>query len=447
MNDIVCNIDMGGVEIQDFGLLNEDNDGDGNETEVEEVGDNNEENTYDVHFDQVLEAEEGLADVPEFFFEDVEGSDEEDILVEVPTKKSNKAKLVEMKRREYQLLHPPKKKHVNQKKATLNESWFSDEEDEDLDNLEEQNAPEYRPDAEMENLILYPKLKFKSIPEFRMAATCKYIGNRIKEHVKDISGEPLQMLSKWIYGNVKVNCSISKAQRARREAFRLIHGDAGVQYQKLWDYGATVLKHNPGSVVKIGIHRNKDNQPVFQKMFFTFAALIDGFLAGCRPIIGIDGCFLKSPFSGQLLCAVARDSKDNMFPLAFAIVPLFWRAASTAHVKDFQEIMEDIKRADPKVGNTQSAFEYLDGIPAKYWSRSHFPEYIKCDALTNNISESFNSYIREARMLPIVSMCENIRSKLMSRLHVKREGSKTYVGTVCPSIRRKMNRMNESAAK
>ncbi|VFR01767.1 unnamed protein product [Cuscuta campestris] len=82
MNDIVCNIDMGGVEIQDFGLLNEDNDGDGNETEVEEVGDNNEENTYDVRFDQVLEAEEGLADVPEFFFEDVEGSDEEDILVE-----------------------------------------------------------------------------------------------------------------------------------------------------------------------------------------------------------------------------------------------------------------------------------------------------------------------------------------------------------------------------
>lgn len=309
------------------------------------------------------------------------------------------------------------------------------------------------------------------------------------------------MLSKWIYGNVKVNCSISKAQRARREAFRLIHGDAGVQYQKLWDYGATVLKHNPGSVVKIGIHRNKDNQPVFQKMFFTFAALIDGFLAGCRPIIGIDGCFLKSPFGGQLLCAVARDSNDNMFPLAFAIVPvenyehwswflkelhmsighpndknwcyisdrqkglmevfkyeyplahnrycvrhlyqnfrnkfpglelkqLFWRAASTANVKDFQEIMEDIKRADPKVGNTQSAFEYLDGMPAKYWSRSHFPEYIRCDALTNNISESFNSYIREARMLPIVSMCETIRSKLMSRLHVKREGSKTYVGIV-----------------
>ncbi|RAL45499.1 hypothetical protein DM860_014888 [Cuscuta australis] len=85
MNDIVCNIDMGDVEIQDFGLLNEDNDGDGNETEVEEVGDNNEENTYDVRFDQVLEAEEGLVDVPEFFFEDVEGSDEEDILVEVQT--------------------------------------------------------------------------------------------------------------------------------------------------------------------------------------------------------------------------------------------------------------------------------------------------------------------------------------------------------------------------
>ena len=46
----------------------------------------------------------------------------------------------------------------------------------------------------------------------------------------------------------------------------------------------------------------------------------NGFLAGCRRIIGLDGCFLKSPFGGQLLTAMGRDGNDNMFPIAMAVV-------------------------------------------------------------------------------------------------------------------------------
>jgi hypothetical protein len=45
-----------------------------------------------------------------------------------------------------------------------------------------------------------------------------------------------------------------------------------------------------------------------------------GFLEGCKPIIGVDGCFLKGPFKGQLLSAVGRDGNNNMYPIAFAIV-------------------------------------------------------------------------------------------------------------------------------
>ncbi|KAK9266779.1 hypothetical protein L1049_012445 [Liquidambar formosana] len=45
-----------------------------------------------------------------------------------------------------------------------------------------------------------------------------------------------------------------------------------------------------------------------------------GFNAGCRPFIGLDGCFLKTSFGGQLLSAVGRDGNNQMFPLAIAIV-------------------------------------------------------------------------------------------------------------------------------
>ena len=45
-----------------------------------------------------------------------------------------------------------------------------------------------------------------------------------------------------------------------------------------------------------------------------------GFLKGCRPIIGLDGCHLKGRFGGQILYAVARDANDNIFLVAFVVV-------------------------------------------------------------------------------------------------------------------------------
>ncbi|GAU26656.1 hypothetical protein TSUD_314310 [Trifolium subterraneum] len=45
-----------------------------------------------------------------------------------------------------------------------------------------------------------------------------------------------------------------------------------------------------------------------------------GFLASCRPFIGVDGCHLKTKFGGQLLIAVGRDANDQYYPLAFGVV-------------------------------------------------------------------------------------------------------------------------------
>ncbi|XP_017420328.2 uncharacterized protein LOC108330352 [Vigna angularis] len=45
-----------------------------------------------------------------------------------------------------------------------------------------------------------------------------------------------------------------------------------------------------------------------------------GFLGSCRPLIGVDGCHLKTTYGGQLLVAVGRDPNDQYFPLAFAVV-------------------------------------------------------------------------------------------------------------------------------
>lgn len=57
------------------------------------------------------------------------------------------------------------------------------------------------------------------------------------------------------------------------------------------------------------------------RLYICFGACKEGFLLGCRPLIGLDGCHLKgSQKGGQLLSAVGIDANNNMFPIAFSIV-------------------------------------------------------------------------------------------------------------------------------
>ncbi|PKA57928.1 hypothetical protein AXF42_Ash012467 [Apostasia shenzhenica] len=55
-------------------------------------------------------------------------------------------------------------------------------------------------------------------------------------------------------------------------------------------------------------------------MFICFDILKAGFLDGCRPFIGLDGCHLKGAFKGVLLVVVSVDGNSGIFPLAWAVV-------------------------------------------------------------------------------------------------------------------------------
>jgi len=45
-----------------------------------------------------------------------------------------------------------------------------------------------------------------------------------------------------------------------------------------------------------------------------------GFLAGCWPMIGLYGCFLKGYYGGQLLSTVGQDGDNGFYPIALAVV-------------------------------------------------------------------------------------------------------------------------------
>ncbi|KAL2921606.1 A-kinase anchor protein 4 [Bienertia sinuspersici] len=62
---------------------------------------------------------------------------------------------------------------------------------------------------------------------------------------------------------------------------------------------------------------NYPNRPLtFSSIFISFKATVDGFLAGCRGVMGVNGTFLKGNYGGVLLSAVALDGNNEMFPIS-----------------------------------------------------------------------------------------------------------------------------------
>ncbi|GMP51073.1 hypothetical protein CsSME_00017445 [Camellia sinensis var. sinensis] len=120
---------------------------------------------------------------------------------------------------------------------------------------------------------------------------------------------------------------------------------------------------------------------------------------------------------------------------------LFWKAASTGNVHEFNYWMKKIEEVDPTTRNRKIAMEWLRETGPALCTMSHFSRRSKCDILVNNLSESFNSYILEARELPIISMFEWIRRKLMQRIQVKKAGMAKYSGEISPNIHDKLEKL------
>ena len=59
---------------------------------------------------------------------------------------------------------------------------------------------------------------------------------------------------------------------------------------------------------------------VFKRMYVYIRACKKGRKARCKPTIGLDGCFLKTKFKGELLVALGKDDDEQNYPMAWACV-------------------------------------------------------------------------------------------------------------------------------
>ena len=94
--------------------------------------------------------------------------------------------------------------------------------------------------------------------------------------------------------------------RGKRAAMNMIKGHYIEQYNKFAAYRKEFLRSNLGSTVEI---MTEMDGPVrrFKRIYICFQAFKEGWMKGCMPLIGLDGCHIKVHHPGQLLAAISID--------------------------------------------------------------------------------------------------------------------------------------------
>ncbi|XP_020992587.2 uncharacterized protein LOC107479903 [Arachis duranensis] len=107
--------------------------------------------------------------------------------------------------------------------------------------------------------------------------------------------------------------------RAVKEARDRMMGNERQQYGKLRDYLLEIHRSNPGSSALLDLIPQPQAAPMFDKLYVCFEACKQGFKSGCRPLIHLDGAFLKTYHGGQLLSAIAQDANNQFYVVAYAV--------------------------------------------------------------------------------------------------------------------------------
>ncbi|KAH6777494.1 hypothetical protein C2S51_008806 [Perilla frutescens var. frutescens] len=175
----------------------------------------------------------------------------------------------------------------------------------------------------------------------------------LKKSVKGFRSSAIAELGVYI--------SPHQAFRARQKALKIIEGDTTDQYSKLWDYAQALRDKNPGSTVILQV----DNTPSgssFKRFYVCLQATKNGFMSGCRPWIGVDGCHLRGSTKG-LIGAFEKvfPSVENRFCVRLLhgnikragfkgqhFKKLLWKAANATTVASFHNVMLQIEEMDKK---------------------------------------------------------------------------------------------------
>ncbi|KAK6115155.1 hypothetical protein DH2020_007424 [Rehmannia glutinosa] len=186
--------------------------------------------------------------------------------------------------------------------------------------------------------------------------------------------------------------------------------------------------------------RKKDDTFLF--LFMAITASIKGW-RHCRPVIVVDGTFLKASYGGTLLSACTQDGIGSIFPLAFSVVDsendgswvwFFTKIRQTFGLREGMCIVSDkhmriettIKEVYPEVFHGLCTYHLLNNLKAKFKRKNseiRDPFIAAAKAYTNEEFQNQMSALDNRNVGEIRPYLSNIGYEKWTRLHCQ---SKRY---------------------
>jgi len=288
----------------------------------------------------------------------------------------------------------------------------------------------------------------------------------------------------------------------RNMALEQLKGKWDDSFEHAFSFKAEVETTNPGSLVDIE-YEQVGNKMRFTRMFVALKSCVDGFLNGCRPFLGVDSTHLTGKWKGQLASATSIDGHNWMFPVSYGVFGSettenwLWffsrlhqaigsppglvistdagKGIDSAVTQVFKNGVEHRECMRHLVANFQKRFrgevfekhlwpacrafqrhrfeehydlmyeacpEAMKWIHENHkhlWTRHLFSEASKCDYVTNNIAETFNSWIRQEKSLPVIDLMDRIRQLLMQKMFLRRKIARKLKDKMLPNIMKDLN--------
>ncbi|KAG8075418.1 hypothetical protein GUJ93_ZPchr0006g45379 [Zizania palustris] len=333
-----------------------------------------------------------------------------------------------------------------------------------------------------------------------------WVADRLTEWLKNNPSKGAKEAKEKLQSEYGIKLGYSKAWRGMKLAMEKIHGTYEESFQELFNWKEQMDICQPGSVIDIEVEKIGEDI-CFKRIFVALRPCIDGFLAGCRPYLGVDAASLKGKYTGQLASATGVDGHNWLYHVAFGVFHsetednwcwFMKNLRSAIGCPDGLVISTDackgLETAVSKVfptaehrecmrhlyGNfikhfqgdvftqhlypaarsyTQSQFrwhlgkiyehcpnaiEYLETNHSRIWYRCAFSELSKCDYLTNNVSESFNSQVKNLRGLLVHELIDGIRELIMEKRYLRRHVAQGMESGILPNVLKELNQVSNN---
>ncbi|XP_008235222.1 PREDICTED: uncharacterized protein LOC103334074 [Prunus mume] len=116
---------------------------------------------------------------------------------------------------------------------------------------------------------------------------------------------------------------------------------------------------------------------------------------------------------------------------------------ATARSTTIHWFQAEMKKLQDLSGST---FNWLSRLDPMQWCRSHFRTHSKCGILLNNMCETFNKSILDARDKPIITLLERIMYYIMLLMATRREVMEKWAHDVGPRVLATLEKLKKQSA-